>query len=131
VTVQQTDSGDTSQQEVSGRLPAAHIEAAIRFAQFLGTGSAQFSAALVALGTAFGIFSVAARLDDPKAWGFSELLVTFGFGALLVILGFIEEQFVVRTADRAKKSSSPPSGNNGQGPPAELRSNGGSLDGDL
>lgn len=103
MTVEPTGPGAPDKQdEASTGLPGAHTQAAIRIVQLLGAGSAQFSAAMVALGTSFAIFTVAARLDDPKAWGISEFLPSIGFGALLVILGFIEELFVVRSPRRAK-----------------------------
>ena len=114
MTVDQSGGPDTGTRQPSGGLPAEQVRAAIRIAQLFGSGSAPFSVALVTLGTTFGIFSVAARLDDPKSWDFSEFIATLGFGALLVILGFIEEQFVSRPANRVKHSS----GNNGQAPPA-------------
>lgn len=113
----QSNGAETSQREPSGGLPAAQLQAAIRIARLFGAGSAPFSVALVTLGTTFGMFSVAARLDDPKTWNFSEFIATLGFGALLIILGFIEERLVVRPANRGKNFSGN-SGNNGQGPSA-------------
>jgi|ERR1700683_1518873 len=108
--------------ETSAALPGAYTQAASWFVQLLGQGSAQFSAALVGLGTAFAIFTVAARLEDPKAWEISEFLPSLGFGALLVMLGFIEEMFVVRASRRPKspEPSTPPASPNGQATTAPL-----------
>jgi hypothetical protein len=89
----------------SAGLPGEQVQAAIRIARVFSEGSAKFSATLVTLGTTFAIFSVAARLDNPKTWGFSEFLSALGFATLLVVLGCIEERFVVRTP---KPAQNPP-----------------------
>jgi hypothetical protein len=89
--------GPARKNESSGGLPAAQLQAATKFVQLFGAGSDKFSAVLVTLGTTFAAFSMAARLDDPKAWGSLEFLPALGFSAILVLLGFIEERFVVRS----------------------------------
>lgn len=82
------------------------MQAAIRFGQLFGAGSSKFSVVLVTLGTTFAAFSIGARLDDPKVWGSSEFLAVLGFGALQVLLGFIEERFVVRSPERIRTPAS-------------------------
>lgn len=107
MTVTSTDSSGTPSNQNGGTvgLTGKQVQAATRMLQLFGEGSAKFSVVLVTLGTVFAGSSVAARLDDPKAWDFSEFISALGFAALLVVLGCIEERFVVRTP---KPAQNPP-----------------------
>ena len=52
-----------------------------------------FDISLLVLGATSAITTVAARLEDPVAWGTADFLAVLGFGALLITLGCADRMF--------------------------------------
>jgi hypothetical protein len=59
-----------------------------------------FDLSMVAFGTTAAILTMVARLEDAKDWGSLEFFALLGFGALQILLGFLDRTFARQVSSK-------------------------------